>query len=265
VTAGGQVVLRRRPGAVEVRFNRPEKHNALTERMYDALLALCAEVSADASVRVVLFRGEGGRAFSAGNDIASFLAVRDGADGVAYESRIREVLQAVADLPQVTVAVVEGLCVGGGLALATACDLRLCTPSSRFGYPIARTLGNALSAPVLARCVEVFGDSLTREMLLASRLVSPDRAYAAGAVMGVIEASDLEDEVGALLEGIGGAAPLTIEITKAQLREGREGYQPSRDERRLAAAYGSAEFHRRVRRFLSRRAVGTDGRKRSGP
>ena len=92
-----------------------------------------------------------GIVFAAGNDISSFLTVASGADGVAYEAGIRRVLGALEAVPQLTIAAVDGICVGGGLAVATMCDLRICTPASRFGYPIARTLGNALSAPIVLR------------------------------------------------------------------------------------------------------------------
>lgn len=244
--------MRRAPGAVEVSFNRAEKHNAFTDAMYDALLDLCAEVAADRSVRVVVVRGEGGRAFAAGNDISAFLGFGSGSDGVAYEARIRRVLGALAGLPQLTIAAVDGICVGGGLAVASACDLRICTPASRFGYPIARTLGNALSAPIVLRCVEVFGDPVTREMVLASRLVTADRAYAVGAVMSVVAPDDLGTEVWSVIEGLRLAAPLTIETTKAQLRDGATGYDPAADDARLEAAYGSADFGEGVRAFLAK-------------
>ena len=150
--AEGELLVRSAPGAVEVTFNRPERLNAFTEAMYEELLTLCAEVAADRSVRVVVFRGAGGRAFAAGSEISLFSDFRSGGDGIAYEAQIRRVLGAIAALPQVTVAAVEGVCVGGGLAVAASCDLRICSPDSRFGIPIARTLGNALSASIVLRC-----------------------------------------------------------------------------------------------------------------
>ncbi len=177
------LLVRRHPGWVEVVFNRPERHNAFTSRTYAGILEACAALHDDPDTRVVVFRGAGGRAFAAGNEISEFTSLTGGQDGVAYEAKVGRVLRAIAELPQVTVAVVEGICVGGGLAVATHCDLRIATPGSRFGYPIARTLGNALSAFIVYRCASVFGESLTREMLLASRLVTAERAEAVGAVM----------------------------------------------------------------------------------
>ena len=250
--AEGELLVRRAPGAVEVTFNRPDRLNAFTEAMYEELLALCAEVAEDRSVRVVVFRGAGGRAFAAGSEISLFSDFRSGGDGIAYEAQIRRVLGAIAALPQVTVAAVEGVCVGGGLAVAASCDLRICSPESRFGIPIARTLGNALSASIVLRCVEVFGDGLTREMLLASRLVSAERAYAVGAVMAVAPDGSLEAEVASVIDGVRQAARVTIEVTKEQLLAGAAGHDAAADDARMAKAYGGEDFREGVRAFLAK-------------
>lgn len=251
--AGGELLVRTAPGAVEISFNRPAKHNAFTDAMYAALVQLCDEVSADQAVRAVVLTGAGGRAFAAGNDISSFTGFTSGQDGVRYEARIREVLDAIARLPQATIAAVDGICVGGGLAVANACDLRVASETARFGYPIARTLGNLLSAPIVLRCADVFGDALTREMLLASRLVSAERAWSAGAVLSVVGVEELEAEVWGIVAGIGKAAALTIALTKEQLRDGPTGYDSDFDDARLERAYGSADFAEGVRSFLAKR------------
>lgn len=250
--AGGQVVLRSQPGAIEVTFNRPEKHNAFTNAMYAELERICELAATTPRLRAIIFRGAGGRAFAAGNDISSFTGFESGADGVAYEARIRGVLDGIAGLPQVTVAAVEGHCVGGGLAVANACDLRIATPTARFGYPIARTLGNALSAPIVLRCAEVFGDPLTREMILAARMVDARRAEEVGAVMEVVPPERLEVEVWAVVAGILETAPLTISLTKEQLRDGHVGYRAEADDERLERAYGSNDFREGVRAFLAK-------------
>jgi len=151
-------------GVVTVVFNRPQRHNAFTKAMYAEMLDLFTDLKDRPDVRVVVLRGAGGRAFAAGNEISDFLE----ADAVAYESWIGGMLNALYDVPQVTVAAIDGVCVGGGLAVATHCDVRLATPPSRFGYPIAKTLGNALSAPIVYRCRAVFGVSITRRMLLTA-------------------------------------------------------------------------------------------------
>ncbi|MBF4163991.1 enoyl-CoA hydratase-related protein [Nocardioides acrostichi] len=241
-----------RDGAVvSVTFDRPHKHNAFTKAMYARLHELCDDLASDATARVVVLRGAGGRAFAAGNEISDFLE----ADAVAYEQWIFALLKKLHALPQVTVAAVDGVCVGGGLAVATHCDLRLATAHSRFGYPIARTLGNALGAPIVYRCSSVFGESLTREMLLASRLITADRAYAVGAVMGVCDdAEALDSELATLLDGLAALSPVTLRTTKAQLlaRAGTLEAAPPGDEERLREVYTGPDFHEGVRAFLAK-------------
>ncbi len=246
--AGGDLLVSRHDAVVEVVFNRPDRHNAFTTAMYGALRELCLELREDRDARVLVLRGAGGRAFAAGNEIADFV----GADAPAYEAWIRGLLTMLLELPQVTVAAVDGVCVGGGLAVASHCDLRLATPTSRFGYPIARTLGNALSASIVYRTAAVFGESLTREMLLASRLVTAERAYAVGAVMAV--ATDLDAELAHLLEGLQAASPVTLRTTKHQLaaRAAALEASPPDDEAVLREVYTGPDFAEGVRAFLAK-------------
>lgn len=239
---------------VEVTFNRPHRHNAFTSVMYDGLRNLFTELKRDGTARVVVFRGAGAMAFAAGNEIGEFANMTEGAQGVAYEGRVRRLLTDLARLPQISVAAVDGLCVGGGLAVATYCDLRVATATSRFGYPIARTLGNALSRPLLERCVHVFGESVTRQMLLASRLLDARRAYELGALLAVCDSRvELDREVEALVAGLLQAAPSTLRTTKEQLADiTAYAGDLEHDERLLERAYGSAAFREGVRAFLAK-------------
>lgn len=246
------LLVDRTPGVVTATFNRPERMNAMNRPVYEALLKLCAELRADPSVRALVLRGAGGKAFSAGNEIASFTGMTSGGQGVAYEAGVREVLRALAELKQVTIAAVDGVCVGGGLGVTTYCDVRICTPQSRFGYPIARTLGNALSAAMVGRCVATFGEPITREMLLTSALITAERAHAVGAVSQLVERRDLDATLERITSGIIRAAPLTIATTKAQLlaRSDAQAVEHS-DSDRLRRIYGSADFREGVRAFLA--------------
>lgn len=239
------------PGVLEVTFNRPARRNAFTQAMYQRMRDLFGDLATERSVRVVVLRGAGGKAFAAGNEISDFLA----ADPVDYENWIREMFERLWSLPQVTIAAVDGVCVGGGLAVATHCDLRVATAASRFGYPIARTLGNALSGTVLYRCQSIFGESLTREMLLASRLIGADRAYGVGALTSVVpDAEGLEAEVAALVDGISQASRTTLETTKTQLRVRASVAEASMadEEQLLRAVYGGPDFAEGVRAFLAK-------------
>ncbi|ANH38218.1 1,4-Dihydroxy-2-naphthoyl-CoA synthase [Nocardioides dokdonensis FR1436] len=242
------LLVTRTDGVVEVTFHRPHRHNAFTRDMYAALKDLCAELRETPDVRVLVLRGAGGRAFAAGNEISDFLEQ----DPVAYEDWIRELLESLFSLPQVTIAAVDGVCVGGGLAVATHCDLRIATAGSRFGYPIARTLGNALAASMVYRCATVFGEPITREMLLASRLVGADRAYAVGAVMAVTE--DLDAELATLLDGLRAASPVTLRATKGQLLDRARLLEasPAGDVDLLQEVYTGPDFAEGVRAFLAK-------------
>lgn len=246
--APAELSVVREPGVVRVTFERPHRHNAFTRAMYAAMRELCDELADDPSVKVLVLRGAGGRAFAAGNEISDFLA----ADPVAYEDWIRELLGRLHALPQVTIAAVEGVCVGGGLAVATHCDLRIATPSARFGYPIARTLGNVLAAPILYRCAAVFGESLTKEMLLAARLVDASRAYAVGALVGVHD--DLDAEVDRLVESVLELSGVTLRATKEQLHERslRLDVAADADAERVRDIYTGPDFAEGVRAFLAK-------------
>ena len=240
--------VHRTNGVVEVTFDRPQRHNAFTREMYAGMRALCDELHDDTSVKVLVLRGAGGRAFAAGNEISDFLAQ----DAVAYENWIRGLLESLHALPQVTIAAIDGVCVGGGLAVATHCDLRLATPASRFGYPIARTLGNALSASIVYRCAAIFGESLTREMLLTSRRTTADRAYAVGALMAVTDS--LDEELAAVVEGVHAASGVTLRATKRQLHQRAVllEAEPDGDEDLLREVYTGPDFAEGVRAFLAK-------------
>ena len=129
----------------------------MTWPMYEALVAICERLAADRSVRVATLRGAGGQAFVAGTDIAQFEHVRVGRRRGGLRAAHRRLHRRHRVAADATVALVEGYAVGGGLAIAAACDFRLATPSSRFGVPIARTLGNCMSMANLARLVAAFG------------------------------------------------------------------------------------------------------------
>lgn len=245
------LLIERRDGVVEVTFNRPEKYNAFTREMYLDLRELFRSLAGDDATKVVVLRGAGGKAFAAGNDIEDFLAQ----DQVPYEAEIRSMFDALFALPQTTIAAVDGVCVGGGLAIATHCDLRLATESSKFGYPIARTLGNALSSPVLFRCAAVFGESITREMLLTARLVSAERAYGVGALLSVSPSSAaLSEDVAALVSSLLALSGVTRRTTKQQLafRASLTEQVPEGEEALLRSVYGGPDFAEGVRAFLAK-------------
>ncbi len=159
-------------------FNRPDARNALTWEMYDALAAACDRVDANSDIRVFVVRGAG-KAFVAGTDIAQFTTLSTREDALAYERRLDAIIDRVERVGAATIAQVEGVAAGGGCAIALACDLRVCTPTARFGVPIARTLGNCLSAANYARILDMVGAAALKDLLFTGRLI--DAAEAASA------------------------------------------------------------------------------------
>lgn len=235
------------PGVLEVTFNRPERRNAFTKAMYGEMRELWQQVRDDRSVRVVVLRGAGGKAFAAGNEISDFVGNED---VVEYENWIRSMFDGLSSLPQVTVAAIDGVCVGGGLAVATYCDLRVATRASRFGYPIARTLGNTLSAASYALAVRHFGHARTVDMVLTARLLDAEEARTSGFVTRI--ADDLTPAVDALIERLLAHAPLTMWAAKETLRRlhARAGTVDADDV--VDRVYGSTDFAAGVAAFTQK-------------
>jgi enoyl-CoA hydratase len=247
-------------GAVlTVLFNRPEARNAMTFAMYDGLEEACARADTDDSVRVMVLRGAGGRAFVAGTDISQFSTFTSGDDGIAYEERITRVVNRLEDVGVPTVAAVEGPCVGGGLALAAACDLRVATASSRFGVPIARTLGNCLSMNTYSLLVHHLGPGRTLDMLLRARLLSAEEAHAAGFVGEVVADGELEPALAALLDVLLSHAPLSMRAAGQAVARLRRANLPDGDDL-VREVFGSADFRAGVTAFVERGQVSWTGR-----
>ena len=162
---------------------------------------------------MAVFRGAGGKAFVAGTDIAQFAAFRSADDGLAYEAKMEGFIGGLEALPVPTLAVIEGFAIGGGLAIAAACDLRIATPGSRFGVPIARTLGNCLSMANCARLVAAFGASRAKRILLLAENLSAEEALAAGFLAEIVAPGDLERRVAELTRQLANHAPITMRVS----------------------------------------------------
>ena len=255
----GDVRVIREGAVATILFDRPQARNAMTWRMYEGLAAACADLSKDDSVRVTVLRGVGGKAFIAGTDIAQFQEFTSGEQGIAYEERIEAYLTALEALPMPTLAAVEGWAVGGGLAIAACCDLRIATAGTKFGVPIARTLGNCLSVANYARLVTALGQARTKRMLLMAENVAAEDALAAGFVMDVVAPELLDQRTAEICERLAGNAPVTMRVTKEALRRLQHVGIPDGEDL-VRACYGSDDFHEGVRAFVAKRPPQWTGR-----
>ncbi len=247
-----ELLFEKRGSVAWVTYNRPHRRNAMTFHMYDRLEEICQEFSEDQELRVAVFRGAGDEAFVAGTEISQFQGFRTAEDALQYEERLERVFSKLEEVPVATIAMVKGVAVGGGAQLALACDLCYCSPSARFGVPIARTLGNCLSGSGYARLVERIGPLPTRELLFTGRLIDAHKAVSLGLVNQVLPEEDLESRVAEVAAEIAANAPLTIQVSKQavlrQLRQNRLRLEPDL----FLRCYESEDFQEGVKAFLEK-------------
>ena len=248
----GEVRLVRDGAVATILFDRPQARNAMTWRMYEGLAAACEQLSTDTDVRIAVLRGVGGKAFIAGTDIAQFQEFTTAEQGVAYEVKMESYLAALEALPMPTLAVVEGWAIGGGLAIAACCDLRIATAGTKFGVPIARTLGNCLSIANYARLVAALGLARAKRMLLMAENLLAEDALAAGFLMAVVEPAALDQRIAEICERLKGSAPVTLRVTKEAIRRLQQAGLPNGDDL-VRACYGSEDFRAGVRAFVEKR------------
>jgi enoyl-CoA hydratase/carnithine racemase len=243
-----------------VTLNRPQSRNALTFAMYEGIRNVCERVTAGTGLRAIVITGAGEKAFAAGTDIAAFRDFSKPQDALDYEARVDKVLAALEAVPVPTIAAISGACTGGGAAIAATCDLRLGTHDMRFGFPIARTLGNCLSNNNLARLSSILGAHRVKEIIFTSRLIEADEALALGLVS---ELHDCKEAVlgaaMALAEKLKGHAPLTMRATKEALRRLRTG-DGKEDHDLIVECYMSDDFREGMEAFLAKRKPDWKGR-----
>ena len=220
--------------------------------------SICDELATRTDVRVATFRGAGGEAFVAGTDIEQFKSFEGGLDGIAYEKTIDLRIGQIERLPMPTVAIVDGWCIGGGLAISAACDFRIAAPTASFGVPIARTLGNCLSMANTARVVAAFGVARAKRMLLLAELLPAREALECGFVTEIAEAGALDAAADALCARLEKLAPVTQRVSKEAIRRVVAATVPEGDDL-VAACYGSKDFRIGVTAFLDKQKPAWSG------
>lgn len=247
-----ELLTEQRGTTLWITFNRPEARNAMTFGMYEDLARICGSIPTDGSVRAVVIMGAGGKAFAAGTDMTQFRAFETAQDALDYEAEISRVLTAVEQCPIPTVAAIHGACTGGGASIAGACDIRLASAQLKFGFPIARTLGNCLNAGNLARLSELMGAGRVREMIFTARLMGADEALNVGLVSEVLPDEEVllarADEMASHLAGM---APLTLRATKEAMRRNREAISVE-DADLIELCYMSEDFKHGLEAFLAK-------------
>jgi enoyl-CoA hydratase len=245
-----------------VTLNRPQARNALTFAMYERLKEIAGEADADPSLRVLVITGAGGKAFAAGTDISQFRAFEKEEDALAYEERMDRVLGALEAVRVPTIAAIAGACTGGGAGIAGACDLRIATPSLKFGFPIARTLGNTLSMSNFARLTALVGMARVKELIFLARLVEAEEALRIGLVNEVVESEEaLEPRVMEIAAKLAAHAPITLQTAKEALRRIRQQLVPPEGGSDLVLrAYMSEDFREGIEAFFEKRPARWSGR-----
>jgi enoyl-CoA hydratase/carnithine racemase len=247
----GAVLLAQEGAFATLTLSRPAALNALTWHMYKQLEVHLERLAGDEATRAVVVRGEG-KAFAAGTDISQFRGF-SGQDGVAYERTMEAIVERLYSLPKPTIAAIHGYAVGAGLAIASACDLRFASPTSRFGIPVARTLGNCLALSNYRRLAEAFGVMKAKEMLFTARLLSAEEALQCGFLTAIVEEQDLLTHVSELAQHISTLAPLTIWSTKEAHRRLSAAQPAIEFDDVIARVYGSADFAEGVQAYLEKR------------
>jgi len=235
-----------------ITFSRPQARNALTFEMYEGLAQLCREVRTDGSLRAVVIHGAGGKAFAAGTDMTQFRAFEKPQDAADYEAKIEGVLDAVERCKLPTVAAINGACTGGGAAIAGACDIRIAAANLKFGFPIARTLGNCLAAANLARLSALMGAGRVREMIFTARLIEADEAQNCGLITEVLPDEEaLMARAADLADTLAQMAPLTLRATKEAMRRVSAATRID-DADLIEMCYMSRDFRHGLEAFLAK-------------
>jgi enoyl-CoA hydratase/carnithine racemase len=254
----GEALLEQNGPIAKITLSRPAALNALTWTMYRQIEAHLERLATDEAVRVIIVAGEG-KAFAAGTDIQQFQSFT-GEDGVVYERTMESIVERLYTITIPTIAAIHGYAVGAGLVLASVCDLRYATPASRFGVPIARTLGNCVSLKNYRHVADAFGAMRAKEMLFTGRLLTADEAAQHGFLTAIVEEDQLLAHVSGVAQQMSELAPLTLWSAKEAQRRLYAAQENVDYDDVVARVYGSADFAEGVRAYLEKRKPQWRGR-----
>src|SRR6266566_7553564 len=247
----GAVLLEKRGPIAMITLARPAALNALTWTMYEQMEAHLERLAADDTTRAIIICGEG-KAFAAGTDIQQFRGF-SGEDGIAYERKMAAIVERLYTISKPTIAAIHGYAVGAGIVVASVCDLRYATPTSRFGVPIARTLGNCITLKNYKHLVDSFGSMRTKEMLFTGRLLTATEAVQCGFLTAIADEEQLIAHVTEVAQQISALAPLTIWSVKEAQRRLNAAEEAVDFDDVVARIYSSSDFAEGVRAYLEKR------------
>ena len=192
MTQTDKLLARKEAGVGIVTFNNPDRHNAVSLDMWQACTRILEQFAADDEVRVVVLTGAGGKAFVSGADISKFASERASIEATrAYDVATAAAFNSIYEFPKPTIAMIRGYCIGGGVGLASCCDLRICSANSKFAVPAAK-LGLGYGYAGLKRLVDIVGQSFAKEIFYTARQFDAQEAYAMGLVNRVVPGAELE-------------------------------------------------------------------------
>lgn len=257
-------VLTRKEGAVRwLIFNQPEKLNAISLEMAQAALKVVNDFASAEDERVMILAGAGEKAFVSGADISEFEKTRDSNEAAGrYDSISAKMFFGVRDVEKPTIAMIQGYCFGGGVAVASCCDIRLCADDSLFSVPAAR-LGVGYSTPFVKLLADLIGPSRAKEFLYTARRYSAQEAYEMGLVNRIVPKAELEDTVRSYAEDMAQNAPLTQRATKivmGELLKPEAERDMEKCERAVGDCFDSEDFKNARRAFMEKQKPVFTGR-----
>ena len=248
-------IIVRKEGAVGwLIFNNPERRNAVSVDMWQAIPAVLSQYESDPQVRVIVLAGAGDKAFVSGADISQFEKERSSADAVQrYEELAEGAAARLQGCDKPLIAMIRGYCLGGGMNIAVLCDMRIAADDARFGIPAAK-MGLGYRASSMKNLVEVVGAANAREIMITARQFTAAEAKDMGLVNKVVAVPDLEQTVAEYSQTISGNAPLTMRTAKRIIREiGSVDYDAAKCRAWAKECFESEDYREGRKAFMEKR------------